>query len=406
MRQAVRGCYNACMRVAINGFFWDQPHTGSGQYLHHLWAALHERKSQDHMSFTLLLPPTTEYRAPSTEYQVQGSTHSYKPKPKIHKPKLAKLWWEEWGVARAAEREDARLLHIPYLASPIVGRTPVVVTAHDMIPWVVPGYAGSPLFRIYMALAVVGARRARLIMADSEASRRDAIRVLRVPPHRVRTVYLGVEPPQTYTPQQLDDVRARYNLPPHFAFYIGGFDRRKNVPLLLRAWRDALETIAVGEETPVLAIAGNVPSPGGIFPDVRAEAGSLGFGSETGAARFLGRISEEDKPLLMAAALIFVYPSAYEGFGLDPLEAMSLGTPVVASWGGSLSEVVGEGGLLVPPDDEAALTNSIIRTWQDDDLCRSLSRRGRAHASSFTWERAAAATVRLYKQAMSRGGRG
>jgi glycosyltransferase involved in cell wall biosynthesis len=267
-----------------------------------------------------------------------------------------------------------------------------------MIPWVVPGYAGSLSFRLYMRVAVAGARRARLIMADSEASRLDAIRVLRVPPSRVRTVYLGVEPPKSYTPGELDSVRARYGLPHDYAFYIGGFDRRKNVPLLLGAWKEAVDSITGGgkNNAAVLAIGGNVPEPGGINPDVRGEAAALGLVGERGPVRFLGYIPEDDKPLLMSAARVFAYPSAYEGFGLDPLEAMSLGTAVVSSWGGSLREVVGEGGLLVPPDDEAALARAILRAWGDDELRRKLSTQGIAHAARFTWERTAEETAHLY----------
>ena len=147
-------------------------------------------------------------------------------------------------------------------------------------------------------------------------------------------------------------MRSRLGLPENYAFYLGGFDRRKNVPLLLRAWHSALPQLEDGSEKPLLAIGGNIPEPGGVFPDVMAEARALGFAEAGSAVRFLGMVSEEDKPLIMAGARLFIYPSAYEGFGLDPLEAMSVGCPVVSSSGGSLSEVVGDGGLLVPPDSE------------------------------------------------------
>jgi glycosyltransferase involved in cell wall biosynthesis len=285
---------------------------------------------------------------------------------------------------------------------------PTVITAHDMIPWVVPGYKGSAFMQLYLALAAASAKRADLIIADSDASRRDVINVLRVPPQKVHTVYLGVEPAQAYTPEQLEDVRARFGLPPHFAFYIGGFDRRKNVPLLLRAWRKALDSMPQGAacDKPVLAIGGAVPEPGGVFPDVQAEASSLGLMSEQMApVRFLGRITESDKPLLMAAAHVFVYPSAYEGFGLDPLEAMSVGSPVISSYGGSLREVVGDGGLLVSPNDEDELCRAIVRLWHDEGLRQRLSQSGRDRAKLFTWQRTAEQTQRLYSSALESAGK-
>ncbi len=98
----------------------------------------------------------------------------------------------------------------------------------------------------------------------------------------------------------------------------------------------------------------------------------------------------------MAAARLFVYPSSYEGFGFDPLEALSVGCPVVSSSGGSLQEVVGDGGLLVLPGDESALCRAIVRAWTDDALRTTLSERGKAQAAKFTWERTAGETRRLY----------
>jgi glycosyltransferase involved in cell wall biosynthesis len=294
----------------------------------------------------------------------------------------------------------ADVLHVPYLSAPLPGLTgmPVVVTAHDMIPWVVPGYEGSPAVRLYLRLAALAVKRARLVLADSEASRRDVIRVLRMPPSRVRTVYLGMEPHPAYDTNELGQVRERHGLPEAYAFYLGGFDRRKNVPLLLRAWRAVAESF--GGEQPVLAIGGSVPEPGGVFPDVRAEVRRLGLDGPGGPVRFLGRVSEEDKPRLMAGARMFAYPSAYEGFGLDPLEAMSVGCPVVSSSGGSLREVVGEGGLLVPPGDERELARALVRVWCDAGLRAELAAKGRKQAARFTWERTAEQTRQAYRAAM------
>jgi len=320
---------------------------------------------------------------------------------------LDKLYWEEWSVARAAKQHQAQLLHMPYLIAPMplpgVKSCPVVVTAHDMIPWVVPGYSGSRATRLYFALAAASVRRADLILADSAASRLDVIRVLTMPPRRVRMIYLGMEQHPQYSPQELQEVRARHNLPEQYAFYLGGFDLRKNVPLLLRAWQAASEALyrETGER-PLLAIGGSVPAPGGVNPDVSGDAKRLGMAGPGAPLRFLGRVSEEDKPLLMAAARLFVYPSAYEGFGLDPFEAMSVGCPVVSSSGGSLQEVVDDAGLLVPPGDEQAMVKVILYAWEDPALRATLSRKGRERARQFTWQRTAKQTRALYGAVIGR----
>jgi glycosyltransferase involved in cell wall biosynthesis len=407
------------MHVALNGYFWDQPRTGSGQYLRHLWAALNELSStarltqSAHDSYTMLLPIGHSRTSPSAdvvpEWPHGQVVESRKALPLLGKNagNLDKLYWEVWGAARLARVQNADLLHVPYLTAPAplphLKSCPVIVTAHDMIPWMLPGYSGSAAARLYFALAVACVRRADLILADSEASRRDAIKVLNVSPGRVRTVYLGMERHPEYSPQELEQVRARHSLAEHYAFYLGGFDLRKNVPLLLQAWRAASD--ALQRETgqrPLLAIGGAVPAPGGVNPDVMGEAERLGLTGSDPPVRFLGRVSEEDKPLLMAAARLFIYPSRYEGFGLDPLEAMSVGCPVVSSSGGSLKEVVGDAGLLVPPDDEQALTRAIICAWQDPALRATLAGKGRQRAKQFTWQRTAEQTGRLYAAVLAR----
>lgn len=388
------------MHVALNGYFWDQPRTGSGQYLRHLWSALSELPPLRDHRFTMLMPPARSHEDPVPASPTFQIAHA-KPPPFISgkNHNLDKVIWEQQGITTEAKRHKATLIHAPYLSAPIRKSCPTVVTAHDMIPWIVPGYKGSLPVQLYLSLAAASARRANLIIADSHASRRDVINVLKVSPRKVHTVYLGIEPAPAYTSDQLEHVRARFGLPPRFAFYIGGFDRRKSVPLLLQSWRRVLDAMPqwCGDGKPVLAIGGAVPDPGGIFPDVRGVASALGLigGMET-SVRFLGRISESDKPLLMTAAHLFIYPSAYEGFGFDPLEALSVGCPVVSSSGGSLKEVVGDAGLLVPPGDEAELAGAILGLWDDESQRNYLSERGRARAKLFTWQRTAEQTLHLY----------
>lgn len=395
-------CYNGPMRVALNGYFWDRPCTGSGQYLRHLWSELRELAHKSGDSFDLVMPPASTLGLPANGLDLQAIRAPSRNPLTGRSDKLDKLLWEQWEVSAAAKKQKAQLLHSPYLSAPVFKSVPTVVTAHDMIPWVAPGYKSSFGARLYLALALVGVRRANLIIADSDASRRDVLRVLKVEPRKVHTVYLGVEKPPDYTPQQLDEVRARFGLANPFAFYMGGFDRRKSVPLLLRAWKGALMSLGEGS---ALAIGGALPQPGGVFPDVRAEAASLGFDGERGPVRFLGPLAEEDKPLLMAAARLFVYPSAYEGFGLDPLAAMSVGCPVISSHGGSLNEVVGDAGLLVSPNNKQELTTAIVRLWQDSALRADLRVKGKERAAGFTWRRTAQQTYNLYSLALQQSAR-
>ena len=109
----------------------------------------------------------------------------------------------------------------------------------------------------------------------------------------------------------------------------------------------------------------------------------LGLGSDV---VFLDGVAEEDKPALYAAALVFAWPSRYEGFGLPPLEAMAVGTPVLCANASSLPEVTGTAALSLDPDDVDGWAAALERIGQDDALRRDLAVRGRAQAARFTWE--------------------
>jgi alpha-1,3-rhamnosyl/mannosyltransferase len=97
---------------------------------------------------------------------------------------------------------------------------------------------------------------------------------------------------------------------------------------------------------------------------------------------------------------MLVYPSLYEGFGLPPLEAMASGTPVIVSNASTLPEVVGEAGLIVEPTDVAALTDGVRLLIEDEEWWRRLQVAGLARSGEFSWQRCAAQTAAIYRQAM------
>ena len=115
--------------------------------------------------------------------------------------------------------------------------------------------------------------------------------------------------------------------------------------------------------------------------------------------RFTGGVADDDLPAVYSGATAFVLPSIYEGFGLPTLEAMACQTPVIASTGGSLPEIVGDAALLVDPFDVAALAAAMGRIWREPALRQEMVERGRARARQFSWRRAAEETLDVYRRA-------
>ena len=137
-------------------------------------------------------------------------------------------------------------------------------------------------------------------------------------------------------------------------------------------------------------------SPGSGYQQVRERVATCAFGGIT----VIGHAPQGDVEALMTTARGVVLPSLDEGFGFPALEAMSVGTPVVASDAASLPEVLDGAGLLVPPLDHDAIAGALQRLLTDDDLRAELSRRGRERAARFSWRRAAEQTLEAYGNAL------
>jgi glycosyltransferase involved in cell wall biosynthesis len=375
------------MRLALNGWFLaHDPHTGTGQYLRALleWLPRVAPQHEYHLVAPAIAPARPEALAATWQVRAVpcGSSHP------------DKVRFEQILFPRACRALRADLAHVPYWAPPLASPAPVVVTIHDLIPRILPEYRGGLRMRLYTALVSAATQGAALALADSEASRRDILTHLRLPPEKVRTVHLAAD--ARYSPRSgflLDEaVRQKYDLPDGYVLYLGGFDARKNVRALLSAWTWVAG--AVGESYP-LVLGGDLPGPDGrLFDDYPRLARELEVAD---TVRFIGPVDEADKPALYRGAAVFVYPSRYEGFGLPPLEAMACGVPVVASSAASLPEVVGQAGYLLPPDDTRSFGAAIITCIVESSVSDDLRQRGLAQAGKFSWEKTARQTVAAYE---------
>jgi glycosyltransferase involved in cell wall biosynthesis len=219
------------MHIAVNGWFWGQMNTGSGQYLHHLARCLPE--IDDEQRYTMVLPQTSGAAAPAG-WQVVAAT----PAARRLGANLAKLWFEQVSFPRACNRLGADVAFTPYWGAPWQQPCPGAVTVHDLIPLLLPAYRGGALQRAYTWLVTETARRADLVLTDSLASRQDIVQQLAIPAERVHAVLLAADErfQPVSDPAELARVRQRYGLPDAFILYLGGFDVRKNVAGVVRAY--------------------------------------------------------------------------------------------------------------------------------------------------------------------------
>ncbi len=376
------------MRVGFNALFLSQQGTGSGQYAQHLLRAL--RRIEPRVEYQLFArigqSASVAWNARELSTPFSGRLDD-----------LDKLWFEQVSFPRACARARVDLCHVPYFASPLLPSVPTVVTIHDLIPLLLPEYRSSLRVRAYMRLVAASARRAAQVITDSLASKRDIMQYLGIAAERVHAIYLAADPACRPVTDEtaLSAVRAKYGLPEAYLLYLGGFDQRKNLRMLLCAYAEVLRTM--GQALPELVIAGGLPAADTpMFPDPKQIARKLGIESHV---RFVGWVAEEDKPALYSAATLFVFPSLYEGFGLEPLEAMSCGTPVLASRYSSLPEIVGEAGVLVDTTSLDEVAEGMQRLLRDSDSMGGLVQAALLQAARFDWEKTARETLEVYQVA-------
>jgi glycosyltransferase involved in cell wall biosynthesis len=273
--------------------------------------------------------------------------------------------------------------------------SPYVVTVLDLIPHRLPELyrQGKNRARFLLGrwLERRALRRARGLIAISKYTADDLVRLLGIPRSRIVVTPLAVR--AGLAPAREPEVAAfcrRHRLRAGYLLYVGGIDRRKNIPFLLEGMR----AIVAQRPDAELVLAGRYRDDPD-FAELVVRLKRLGLED---SVRLAGYVAEEELAALYAGASVFVYPSLYEGFGLPPLEAMACGAPVVAADRTALPEVLGHAALLVDPQDVAEFAEATLSLLDHPERRRELSEAGQRQAKRFTWDATARATLEAYRQ--------
>ncbi len=299
----------------------------------------------------------------------------------------------EWLTRRRHRREALTgLVHGPnYFLPSFVPEG--VITLHDLSVLRYPDTHPVERVRAFERNFASSLARARHIITDSETIRHEVVQGFGVPPDCVTAVHLGIDP--SFRPRDrvcLGPSLAAWELEPGgYGLCVSTFEPRKNIGLLLDAWRSLPPTLRHR------------------FPLVLAGASGwrnetlmtrLEQGASEGWIRNLGYVSENLLPALYAGAAVFAFPSFYEGFGLPPLEALASGVPTVVARASCLPEVCGDAATYFEPDDVSSLRQRLEEVLTHSPERTSDIARRDAHARSFTWNRCVNATVDVYKKAV------
>ncbi|HEX6235719.1 MAG TPA: glycosyltransferase family 1 protein [Acidimicrobiales bacterium] len=296
---------------------------------------------------------------------------------------------ENSWLATKARRAGLDMVHHMGGVMPILRRCPGVLTIHDLQPFDMPDNFSSTRRGYLRHLVPRSVRRAELVLTPSEFVRQTVVDRFGVPPERVRATPWGVE--GTHADVTVAEVQARYGLPRRWFVLPAVTWPHKNHLMLVRAFA----TVAAREHDVVLVFTGAAAQA---EQEVRDEIVRLGL---RGRVRRTGRIPRRDVLAIVRGAVALTFPSRYEGFGLPVLEAMSLGTPVVAAAATALPEVLAGAGRLIDPDDSEGWAAVMLELLADGDERERLAAAGHERARDFSWAAAAQMTLEAHRHALA-----
>lgn len=372
------------IRVGVNAYLLASPHMrGWSRYTVNLLASLPGQNVRPVLYSIQPIHPDHLAHLPAGSFDV------------AHSGPMKNLRWEHFWLPRQCRADSVHVFHSPFNYG-LPWRTPCprVLTLHDAIDDVYRERTSGWRSRLHPAalrsrFAHWSSRiRAHRVITVSEHAKGDLVHRLGISESRIRVTPEAADPifHRSVTREQVEAVRTKWRLPARYVFYVGGWETRKNIPFLLKGFAaanaaDVAIVLAGGRDEQKAAL-------------IRL-AGDLGIADRL---QLLGFVPDEDLPALYACALAFAYPSEYEGFGLQLVEAMAVGCPSLAARATSLPEVLGNGGETFTLEHTGELASLLARIASDESFRTDLSRRATLRSEAFSWDRTAALTAGVYRE--------
>lgn len=297
---------------------------------------------------------------------------------------------EQMLFPKVLSKAKLDLLHCPHYAVPIGYSRKMAVTIHDLIHWLFPRYVRSRFGFIYARFMLKhAANKATRIIAVSENTKSDIVKILSIPRDKIRVVYNGVEEKFRPSLEVGDRMKRAYG---KYVLYTGLIKPHKNIIGLINAFYRLKKDAGIEHR---LILIGEEKQPYG--KQVRKMIENLCLQKEV---LLLGNICSEELIGFYNGADVFVLPSFYEGFGLPPLEAMACGCPVVTSNNSSLPETVGDAGIMVDAHNIDSLAGAIHSLLSNESLRQRMIKKGLERVRLFSWEKTARETLKVYEEVL------
>ena len=371
------------MNVGILSWIIDRERKGVDNYIYNLIKNMIKIGKSDEISLI-------HYR--KTEDPIYSQVNE------IIIPKMPLKLTNPIGIPRAVKNAHIDILHLPIhwytQISPFFLNRKVkkVLTIHDLTPILFPEMHTRDTVRTWNSTLKLIKNRTDIIISDSWNTKKDCVELLNIPEESIKVIPLAAD--EIYKPLRnkelmKEELKNRYNINFPFILFVGTLEKRKNVPLLIKAFNEFKKY----ESNHKLVIVGG---KGWKYTEIFDLIENLKLKDDV---IFTDYVPDNDLVKFYNNADVFVYPSLYEGFGLPPLEAMACGCPVITSNISSLPEVVGDAGIMIDPNDVNNLTEAMYEILSNEELKENYRKKSLERAKMFSWRKTAEETWKIYEEA-------
>lgn len=314
--------------------------------------------------------------------------------------KIKKVELTTGGYKEIVDKVD--LIHFPYfdfyfVSLPKNVKIKSVVTIHDCIPLAFPKQFPSGIKgKVRLLIQKNSLKNINAVITDSNSSKRDIVKYLKYPEEKITTIYLSAGEIFTRLPEkQSQEVKEKYSLKDNFILYVGDINYNKNIEGLIRAFNN------VGNNDSQMVLVGKAFEDNSLaeVQKIKSLINELDLSRKI---KILGFVEDNELVKLYNQAGVFCMPSFYEGFGLQILEAMKCGCPVVTANISSLPEITGEAAVLINPNNINSISDAINKLLSDNVFRKKMIEKGFTQADKFSWENSVNQTIRIYEEVLAK----
>jgi glycosyltransferase involved in cell wall biosynthesis len=304
---------------------------------------------------------------------------------------IERIALNQFSMNSYIKRARLDVFHEPFFTSPFFKNCPTIITIYDISNYIHPEFFNLKTKLYFNLLFPRSIKNSDHIITISKSSKEDIVNYLKVEPDKIEVIYAGIDNDFTkiISENKLGGVKIKYNISQDYILYVSFISPRKNLVNLIKAFNIFKKNTKEGVQ--LVIVGGKGWNSKKVFELVK----SLKLENDI---IFTDYVPKEDLIILYSYAILFIYPSIYEGFGLPTLEAMSCGCPVITSKLSSLPEVCGDAALYIDPYDVEDIAAAILNLTIDDNLKKLLIVKGFQNIKRFDWVKTATETLKIYER--------